>query len=188
MRTANKHISIYNKTHKKLLSLIVTLILCMGLHSHAQTAAEYQVKAVFLFNFTRFVDWPGPSFESPNSPFVIGILGNDPFGAYIDTTVNGEKVDGHTIIIKRYRNIKEIDNCHILFISTGDGEQIKAMLPDLKQRHILTVSDANNFASLGGIIGFFMENNKIRMQINMEAARASSLNISSKLLGVAKIL
>ncbi|MFT3911726.1 MAG: YfiR family protein [Ferruginibacter sp.] len=154
----------------------------------AQTAAEYQVKAVFLYNFTRFVDWPAATFESATSPFVIGILGNDPFGNYIDETVSGESTGEHPIVIKRFKTVKDIDNCQILFINSTDAETIKSVLSDTREKKILTVSDANNFASLGGIIGFFIENNKIRMQINTEAAKAASLSISSKLLGVAKIL
>ena len=168
--------------------MFIFFILVSGQSANAQRAAEYQVKAVFLFNFTRFVDWPATSFENANSPFVIGILGNDPFGNYIDEAVNGESTGQHPIIIKRYKTIKDIDNCHILFISSSEIEQIKPMLVELKERKILTVSDATNFASLGGIIGFFMENNKIRMQINTDAAKAASLSISSKLLSVAKIL
>ena len=94
----------------------------------------------------------------------------------------------HPIIIKRYKTIKEIDNCQILFINLKDEVQIKSVLSELKDKSILTVSDADNFAASGGIIGFFMEKNKIRMQINADAAKNISLGISSKLLSVAKLL
>lgn len=173
---------------KKACAVFFVLFLFNAQFSQAQTSSEYQVKAVFLYNFTRFVDWPVTSFESGNSPFIIGILGNDPFGTYIDETVNGENAAGHPILIRRYKTVKDIDHCHILFINSTDAELIKPMLAELKEKKVLTVSDANSFASLGGIIGFYMENNKIRMQINAGAAKAASLNISSKLLGVAKIL
>ena len=173
---------------KKALGIFIVFVLLTTQFIKAQTAAEYQVKAVFLFNFTRFVDWPTTSFEAANSPFVIGILGNDPFGTYIDETVNGETAGQHPIIIKRYKTIKDIDNCQILFINSSESEQIKPILSELKEKNVLTVSDANNFASFGGMIGFFIENNKIKMQINTDAAKAASLSISSKLLSVAKIL
>lgn len=188
MRTKIKHIISVDRCLKKALGIFIFLTLTTAQFAKAQTAAEYQVKAVFLFNFTRFVDWPSTSFEAVNSPFVIGILGNDPFGTYIDETVNGENAGQHPIVIRRYKTTKDIDNCQILFINPDDAEQIKPILSELKEKNILTVSDANNFAALGGIIGFFMENNKIRMQINTDAAKAASLSISSKLLSVAKIL
>lgn len=174
--------------NKKIMRIVIIFMFCMCRFAYAQTSAEYQVKAVFLFNFTRFVDWPGTAFESSNSPFVIGILGNDPFGNYIDETVKDEKMGERSIIVRRYKTIKDVDNCQILFISAAEAEQSKSALQELKEKHILTVSDASNFASTGGIIGFIIENNKTRMQINIDAARAASLVISSKLLGVAKIL
>ena len=188
MRTVQKNIHLFKQGFIKALSIFIVCILLTVQFAQAQTSSEYQVKAVFLYNFTRFVDWPATSFESANSPFVIGILGSDPFGTYIDETVSGESTGEHPIVIKRFKTVKDIDNCHILFINSTDAEAIKSILADTKEKKILTVSDANNFASLGGIIGFFIENNKIRMQINTEAAKAASLSISSKLLGVAKIL
>ncbi|MEO7523062.1 MAG: YfiR family protein [Ferruginibacter sp.] len=188
MRKITHYTSFIGARMKKACGILVLLMILSTHFVQAQTSAEYQVKAVFLFNFTRFVDWPSAAFESTNSPFIIGILGDDPFGNYIDETVSGESTGGHPIIIKRYKTVKDIDNCHVLYIHSVDDESIRLIIADTKTKNVLTVSDANHFASLGGVIGFFLENNKIRMQINQEAAKSASLNISSKLLGVAKVL
>jgi len=160
------------------------LICCMQLL--AQTAKEYQVKAVFLFNFTQFVEWPAAAFSSPNAPFVIGILGDDPFGNYIDDAVSNEKINGHPLMVKRYHDVTEIKNCHILFINSPDPEKVRENLLAIN-RYTLTVSDADNFMRVGGIIRFITVNNKIRLQVNPDAARAAEVIISSKLLRVSEI-
>lgn len=157
-------------------------MIALSLRSHSQTRAD-QVKAVFLFNFTQFVDWPPGSFSSPTSPFVIGILGNDPFGLYIDKVVEGEKVDSHPIVVQRYNDGDDIKNCNILFTSKS-----YSAIRNLQNRSILTVGDQNNFAAEGGMIRFFIENNKIKLQINLKAAKAANLNISSKLLRLADVI
>lgn len=153
-----------------------------SLQSNSQTRAN-QVKAVFLFNFTQFVDWPSNSFNSPTAPFVIGILGNDPFGSYIDKVVEGEKIDSHPIVVQRYNDEDDAKNCNILFTSKS-----YAAIKNLRNRSILTVGDGNDFAAEGGIIRFFIENNKIKLQINLRAAKAANLNISSKLLRLADVI
>lgn len=163
------------------------LIACCGLHLSAQApvSREYQVKAAFLFNFTQFIEWPAESFADTNSVFVIGILGNDPFGAYLDEIVAGETTMGHPIVVKRYNDDDEFADCHILFVSHQDK---KRNINQLQHDNILTVSDANNFTASGGIIGFFTENGKIKFQVNLPAAKSAHLEISSKLLRVAKVI
>lgn len=157
------------------------------LHAQIKPAPEYQVKAVFLFNFTRFIDWPSTAFSSANAPFVIGIMGTDPFGDYIEEIVKGENIQGHPIIIQRYPTAKNILNCHILFINTHESIQIKETLSSVGRKSILTVSDANNFAKLGGVVRFYKEDNKIKLEINITSSKAAQLEISSKLLSVARI-
>lgn len=162
------------------LLLLLTAGLCFQLH--AQNSAD-QVKAVFLFNFTQFVNWPPSGFSSPASPFVIGILGNDPFGSYLDKVVEGEKVDSHPVVVQRYSDIDDVKNCQILFTNRS-----YSAIKDLRNRSILTVGDENDFAADGGIIRFFIVNNKIRLQINLKAARTANIDISSKLLRLADVI
>jgi len=168
----------------------VLLTLC--LHTSdlpGQTAApEYQIKAVFLFNFAQFIDWPARAFPDATTPLVIGILGEDPFGAYLDETVRNEKVNNRPLVIQRYRRVDEIKICHILFISRSEQNQLEQILAELKGRNTLTVGDYEGFALHGGMIRFITEKNRIRLRINLEAAKAANLTISSKLLRPAEIV
>ena len=165
----------------------LSLCIIVNVDLHAQTPTkEYQVKAVFLFNFSQFVKWPPAAFSNSNAPFIIGIVGHDPFGSYIDETVAGEKMMGHPIKILRCENKEDIKDCHILFID--DNESEREVISTLDNRSVLTVSDEADFAKHGGMIRFFTENNKIRLEINISAAKAAKLEISSKLLRVAQIV
>jgi hypothetical protein len=150
-------------------------------------ALEYQVKAAFLYNFTRFISWPSSAFNSPTAPFVIGIVGNDPFGSYLEDIIDQEKVDNHPIIIQRYHDIKDINNCQILYISVSDDNKIKEIIAGVAHQNVLTVGDADKFVKWGGVISFFKDDNKLRVQINMAAAKTAGIEISSKLLKISKI-
>lgn len=169
--------------------VLLCTIFCNIYNVRAQNkpALEYQVKAAFLFNFTRFVNWPESPFKSGTDPFVIGIIGNDPFGPYIEELVDGESFGDHPIIIERYTDVKEIGNCQILYVNSNDAKMVKEVLAACAHKNILTVSDASRFASLGGVIGFYKEQNKIKVQINVKAAKAAEVEISSKLLKISKI-
>jgi hypothetical protein len=154
----------------------------------AAAPSPTEVEAVFLFNFSQFVDWPPQAFPDPNSPIVIGVLGSDPFGATLDDVVRGEMVNGHALVARRSQRIEELTDCHILFISSSERPGLESILKVLKGRSTLTVSDLQNFAHEGGIIGFVLEGNRIRLRINLEAAKAAGLTLSSKLLRPAQIV
>lgn len=145
---------------------------------------EYQVKAVFLFNFAQFVSWPTPQ---SSDPFVIGIVGDDPFDSYLDETVRGEKVNNRLLTTQRFRRGRDPRNCNILFISQSERERAAQIISNLKGRSVLTVSDIEGFADLGGMIELFTEKNKIHMRVNLEAVKAANLKVSSKLLRVAEV-
>jgi hypothetical protein len=168
---------------------MLILLLASSLKLSAQTtaSAEYQIKAVFLFNFARFVDWPAKAFPDADSPFVIGVLGDDPFGSYLDETVRGEKVNGHPLTVQRYRRVSEIRACQVLFISRSEADRLEQIVASLRGRGILTVGDTDDFAARGGMIRLATEKNKVRMRVNLDAVKAANLAISSKLLRVAEI-
>jgi hypothetical protein len=168
--------------------LISAFLLCSGLKVAAQTntSPEYQLKAVFLFNFAQFVDWPPKAFPEPQTPLSIGVLGDDPFGSYLDETVRGEKANNRPLIVQRYRRVGDIKTCHVLFISRSESDRLEQILNTLKGRNVLTVGDLEDFALQGGMIQLFTEKNKIRMRINLGAVKAANLTISSKLLRVAE--
>jgi hypothetical protein len=170
-------------------SFIVFLLLITNLASAAQApqSREYELKAAFLFNFSQFVDWPPASFSTDQAPFVIGILGQNPFGGYLEDIVSGEKANGHAVTVQYYNTIEEIRSCHILFINPAGTKNRERVVESLKGRNILTVSDASDFSELGGMIRFFTRDNKIKFEINPEASRAAGLTISSKLLRLAEI-
>jgi len=175
---------------KSCLWFVLTGVLLAGaLESGAQTAPskEYQVKAVFLFNFAQFVEWPTNAFTGPQAPLVIGVLGDDPFGAFLDETVRGETVNNHPLVVQRYRQLDEIKECHILYISQSESARLEQIFSGLKDRNILTVGDVEGFAMKGGIVRFVTDK-KIRLRINLEAAKAANLTISSKLLRPAEIV
>jgi hypothetical protein len=165
------------------------LLLVSSLKLSAQTAIslENQVKATFLFNFARFVDWPAKAFSDADAPFIIGVLGEDPFGSYLDETVRGERVNGHPLTVQRYRRVNEIKACQVLFISRSEADRLEQILASLRGRSILTVGDTDDFAARGGMIRLAPEKNKVRMRVNLNAVKAATLTISSKLLRVAEI-
>ena len=168
--------------------LWMSILLGAGaLRLSAQTSAEYQLKAVFLFNFAQFVDWPPKAFPEPQTPLVIGVLGEDPFGNYLDETVRGEKVNGRPLAVQRYRRVNEIKICHVLFISHSESDRLEQIFASLRGRSILTVGDVDDFCLRGGMIRLVNEKNKIRMHINLEPVKAANLTISSKLLRVAEL-
>lgn len=142
---------------------------------------EYQVKAAFLFNFAKFVGWPSNAFSDVNAPLVIGVLGQDPFGSYLDDIVRGERADNRQLAVERYRSSGEIKNCHVLFISRSESSRLNQIVSSLKHRNVLIVTDADGGEG-GVIIRFVTEGNKVRFKIDAQAAKASNLTISSKLL------
>jgi hypothetical protein len=154
----------------------------------AGTTREYQVKAVFLFNFTQFVEWPPDAFHDNTTPLVIGVLGADPFGNFLDETVRGETAGGRPLVIERYRDIQRIDNCHVLYVSRSEAARVGTILAHMKQKRALTVSDIEGFAGEGGAIAFVSVAGKIRLRVNIDAAQAAGLTLSSKLLRPAQIV
>lgn len=156
--------------------------------AQAAPADEYRVKAVFLFNFAQFVEWPPEAFPSPEAPLVIGLLGTDPFGSSLDETVRGENVNGHPLVIRRFARVGDVADCHILFVGRDEGGRLAQILGALKSREILTVGEIQGFAERGGMIGFVTDRNRIRLAVNVEASDDSRLKLSSKLLRAATIV
>jgi hypothetical protein len=175
-------------------ALRLLVVACSGLIVSAQglyaadAPTENQVQAVFLFNFSRFVEWPAQTFAAPNEPFVIGIVGSDPFGARLDEAVRNEQINGHALTVRRFRSVSDLDNCQILFIDRTEIGHLGQILAALDHKSTLTVSQADGAAQRGVMIQFATENSRIRLRINVESARAAGLTISSKLLRPAEIV
>jgi hypothetical protein len=149
---------------------------------------EYQVKAAFLFNFAQFVDWPGTVFTNTDTPFVIGILGNDPFGAALDATVQGETINNHKIIIERAHAVDDLKNCQLLFVSKSEKNHVTEILSALDSRPVLKVSEIEGFARQGGNINFYLDGSKVRFEVNPTVSERDGLKVSSQLLNLGKII
>src|SRR5438309_6240970 len=157
-----------------------------GPQAQAQTSNEYQIKAAFLYNFAKFVEWPAEAFSEGNGSLIVGIVGEDPFGSAIDQTINGKTVNGRQLVITRLKWGQNLRACHILFISSSEHNRLGQILESLRGASVLTVGEAAQFSQQGGIIKFIMEENKLRFEINAEAAAGAGLKVSSKLLALAK--
>lgn len=154
---------------------------------YIQTHREYQIKAAFLYNFAAFVTWPKSSFATTEAPLVIGISGTDPFGNFIDALVENEVVRGHPVVVRRITTTEELQHCHIVYVSARNGDAMRRVIALLKNKPVLTVSDAADFTKAGGMIQFYTENNRIRLRVNVKAASVANLTISAQLLKVADI-
>jgi hypothetical protein len=144
---------------------------------------EYQVKALFLYNFAKFVEWPA---AMRSGPICIGILGSDPFGDVLDRAVAGKIVNGRGFMVKRFSSEMEARQCHIVFVSVADKRRVGSIVEGLKGRGVLTVGDSHGFAESGGVINFVIMDDRVRFEVNIRAAEEAGLKLSSKLLSLAK--
>lgn len=151
----------------------------------AQTPpTEYQIKAAFLYNFAKFVKWPPQSFPETNSPIVVGVLGKNVFGADLEKTIHDKTVNNRPFKFVEFKSSVEATNCHILFISPSEKDNLKKIVDGLNNSSILTVSETDQFIRVGGMVNFYIQENKIRFEINDEMAKKAGLTVSSKLLGL----
>ncbi len=154
-------------------------------------SSEYLIKAGFIYNFAKFVEWPSAAFSQPDSPIVIGVLGADPFGNFLDRIVEDKKIGARGFVVRRYKwgkELKDLKDCKILFISASEKTHIDEILLSVKGLPILTVGETPGFAERGGVIRFTLEDNRVRFEVNVDAAHQADLNISSRLLTLAKII
>jgi len=167
------------------LALVATLLLAGP--GQAQVA-EYQVKAAFLYDFAKFVEWPPHAFRSAKDPIAICVLGKNPVENALDEVVAGKAVEGRTFLVRQIAEINPGCNCQILFVSSSERKRFRTMAASIKGLGILTVGEAQDFAAEGGVINFKLEEGRIRLEINLDAAEQSQLRISSKLLSLAQIV
>jgi hypothetical protein len=154
----------------------------------AQSAQEYDVKAVFLYNFATFVEWPPSAFSPQETFFVIGVIGDDPFGNTLENVINNERIGNRPMAVRRFNRIEDAGECHILFISRSETDRLDDIFGAIGGRPILTVADIPGFAEAGGMIGFANQGNRVRVIINGNVASRAQLSISSKLLRLARVI
>ena len=192
----------YQRTVKLMLRRVGILIVALSVslswapETFAQArdssdSSEYLIKAGFIFNFAKFVEWPTSAFAQPDSPIVIGILGTDPFGTIIDQIVQDKKIGARGFAVKRLKwgsDVKDLKDCKILFVSASEKAHMDELLQMVKGLPVLTVGETPGFAERGGVIRFVLEDNRVRFEVNVEAAHQAELTISSRLLTLARII
>jgi hypothetical protein len=149
---------------------------------------EYQVKAAFIYNFAKFVQWPAGAFQTSNEPIVICVLGHDPFGRSLEDTVAGRTIDGRFLIVRQISNPKQVAGCHVLFISAPQDNDLPQMLSGITTRGVLTIGESGASGADGVVISFRLERGKVHFDINLEAAERAKVRISSRLLSLAHVV
>jgi hypothetical protein len=149
---------------------------------------EYTVKAAFLYNFVKFVDWPAGAFKASADPIRICTLGESPMGGALDETLRGRTFAGRTLVSIKISEPRQADNCQLLFVSSSEPKPVRAILSKIQATGLLTIGEADGFAEAGGMINLKLQGGKIRLEINAEAAERAQLRLSSKLLSLARIV
>lgn len=146
---------------------------------------EYQVKAAYLLNFTRYVEWPARAFDRPGDPVTICVLGQDPFGSVLDATLLGRTAQGRPASVRRISTVGESEGCHLVFISRETWRTQPDLPRKLRSFGMLTVGESDEFAQRGGVIAFVIQNEAVRFVVNAEARDRAGLRISSRMLSLA---
>ncbi len=167
---------------------LVTAMVVLFSQASAQEVGEYQVKAAFLYNFSKFVDWPPQAGGNPDKPFTICVLGDDPFRGGLEAIVKGQTVNGKGFAVRHIKKIEDARGCRIVFISSSEKDRVRQILTALRGSGVLTVGDTAGFAEMGGVINFILVDNRVHFEINLDAAKVQRLKISSRLLRLAQIV
>jgi len=177
--------------HTLLIYLVVIFLLDSTLSRTAaaeeRVASEYQVKAAMLYNVAKFVEWPDEPPGGGQAPFMVCVIGRNPFGTALDSLM-GKPVKGRKLLTVQLSRIEEIGACQILFVSSSERRNLAAIFDAASSRNVLTVSDVDRFTASGGMIGFVETDGKVRLEINLDAARQANLKISSQLLKLARFV
>jgi hypothetical protein len=150
-----------------------------------QTATEYEVKAAFLYKFASFVAFPT---QGSTAPICIGVIGEDPFGETLDAVVKDKTVNGRSFVIRRFNAGQDVEGCQILFISASEKRRLRGILDGLQAAPLLTVGDMPGFCESGGMVKFDLADDHVRLDINVKAAERARLQVSSKLLSLARLV
>lgn len=169
---------------RRWLALIISASLCAPSPLAAAAPAEYEVKAAFLYNFAKYVQWP----PSGRQTFVIGVLGKDPFGPLLDEAMNGQIVQRRPIGVRRFARIEDVSGTDILFVSSSERHNLSSIFAALHRAPVLTIADMDRFAELGGMINLTTEENHVRFEMNPDAIRRAGLKAGSQLYRLARIV
>lgn len=166
------------------LALAWAFVAVPSLLAQGAKPTDYDVKAVYLYNFGRFVEWPASVTEKSDA-FNVCVLGQDPFGPALDATLASETIGGKSVSARRISTPQEAANCQILFMSSAEDSRLNKIIEALDREAVLTVSDMPKFSQRGGMIQFVLEGKKVRFEVNLSAVQHAGLTLSSELLKVA---
>lgn len=172
------------RSWKLILGLVAALLILVAGSRvvEAQSNSEYQIKAAYLYNFGKFVQWPSAAFSGPSDPFRICILGDSPFDQKLESAFSSRKIQNHPVHVIYPDSTAQSRKCHVLFLSPSESGHMKAIVADLRSDPVLTVADTPGFISAGGMIRFFLEEDSVRFEMNPSPASQAGLKVSSKLL------
>ena len=176
--------AVLNPVTDSRLFLIVVLGTIAGCAAHGQAADEYRVKAAYMYNFAKFVDWPAKTFDSPSQPIVFCVLGQTPLRQALSDALLGKVVDQRPLEFREIANAKQAGACQVLLISSPDKKRQRQILDEIKTFKILTVGEGESFTHEGGVVRFVLDGGRVRLEFNLEAANDATLRVSSKLLSL----
>jgi hypothetical protein len=171
-----------------LLALWITFSGGVFARAESPSPTMHQVQAAFLFNFAKFVTWPDDAFERSGNSLIIGVLGEDPFGAVLEETIRDKTVTGKKLAVMRFMRVQDAVKSHILFLSSSEESHLPRIMKALEKTNVLTVSDMEQFAERGGMVAFTVEDQKVRFNVNADAVERAGLKMGSQLLKLAKIV
>jgi hypothetical protein len=166
--------------------IVFSVMLLQPLAVRAEATPEYKIEAVYLLNIVRFVNWPKNSFAAADSPLVIGVLGENPFDHELEKLFKGKLVGGRTVVVQWMATAADAKSCQVVFIPASEQANLRGHLETLRNAPVLTIGECAEFLDDGGVIRFFVEQNKIRFDINKAQADAEGVQLDSQLLGLAK--
>jgi YfiR/HmsC-like len=170
------------------LAALLSLAHTTPTRAQASPSVEYQVKAAFLLNFAKFVEWPSDTFQSEKAPIILCVFRHDPFGSTLDEIIRGKTINNREVSARRINELPDLKACQMVFVSNGEDKRLSEVLNSLRGASALVVGEGENFAEHGGGIQFFLEDNKLRFAVNVDAVQKARLSVSSKLLALARIV
>lgn len=172
---------------RALLMAVCALAVTAG-SGRAETTREYQLKAAFLYSFTKFIEWPPQRFADASAPIDIGVIGPLVLRRELERVVHGRKVNGRPVVIKVVTSVGDARGCEMVFVANGEEKQLGDALNTLEDAGVLTVGESATFAAVGGMINFVREADKVRFAINLDAAERAGLKLSAQLLKLATVV
>lgn len=184
-KQATGRASFRNRTFR-LLGMVVQLILLGTSMGHAATVSQADVKAAFLYNFAKFVEWPAEAFSSETAPIQLGVFGDEEFGDKLKTLLSDKQAHGRSFEVKTFSNPQEAKNFQIVFVAGSETRRTPQIMEATRKSPVLTIGESEQFLDAGGMINFVIEDAQLRFEVNPESAQKVKLEISSKLLRLAK--